>query len=210
MLGVKIRLDWIPSHVGILGNENADRIAKKAAQSQQPTPYQKVSLTNIRRKLNRSIMEDWEKDWDQKKNKGRQYQQVKPKITRKAVKSITDRRTWTAYIQLKLGHGYFRSYLYRLSKSETNRCTGACKGIQSPIHLYLSCQHYRAEQKELKDSLQGVGNRNITLADIYSEENRQVVYNYLKKTRIATREWLLGQEGGEEGDEEGDEEEEEV
>jgi hypothetical protein len=117
------------------------------------------------------------------------------------VKSITDRRTWTAYIQLKLGHGYFRSYLYRLSKSETNRCTGACRGIQSPIHLYLSCRHYRAEQKELKDSLEGVSNRNITLADIYSEKNRQVVYNYLKKTRIATREWLLGQVEGEEEEE---------
>jgi len=115
------------------------------------------------------------------------------------VKSITDRRTWTAYIQLKLGHGYFRSYLYRLSKSETNRCTGACSGIQSPIHLYLSCHHYRAEQKELKDSLEVVSKRNITLADIYSEKNRPAVYNYLKKTRIATREWLLGQEeGGEE------------
>ena len=117
------------------------------------------------------------------------------------MKSITDRRTWTAYIQLKLGHGYFRSYLYRLSKSETNRCTGACRGIQSPIHLYLSCHHYRAEQKELKDSLEAVSKRNITLADIYSEKNRQVVYNYLKKTRIATREWFLGQEEG--GEEEG-------
>ena len=118
------------------------------------------------------------------------------------MKSVTDRRTWTAYIQLKLGHGYFRSYLYCLSKSDTNRCTGACTGIQSPIHLYLSCHNYRAEQKELKDSLEVASKQNITLTDIYSENNRPVVYNYLKKTRIATREWFLGQEEGEEEEDE--------
>jgi hypothetical protein len=196
-LRAKIYINWLPSHSGIPGNENADRIAKRAALNKQLTLY-KVSLTNIRRKLNRSIIDKWQKDWDQNKNKGRQYEQLRPKISRKAIKSITDRRTWTAYIQLKLGHGYFRSYLYRLSKSETNRCTGNCRGIQSPIHLYLSCQHYRAEQKELKNKLEGVSSQNITLADIYSEKNREVVYNYLKKTRIATKEWLQGQEEGEE------------
>jgi hypothetical protein len=196
-LRAKIYINWLPSHSGIPGNENADRIVKRAALNQQLTLY-KVSLTNIRRKLNRSIIDKWQKDWDQNKNKGRQYEQLRPKISRKAIKSITDRRTWTAYIQLKLGHGYFRSYLYRLSKSETNRCTGNYKGIQSPIHLYLSCQHYRAEQKELKNKLEGVSSQNITLADIYSEKNREVVYNYLKKTRIATKEWLQGQEEREE------------
>jgi sulfur relay (sulfurtransferase) DsrF/TusC family protein len=34
----------------------------------------------------------------------------------------------------------------------------------------------------------------ITLTEIYNEKSRQIVYNYLKKTRIATRDWLLGLE----------------
>ena len=34
----------------------------------------------------------------------------------------------------------------------------------------------------------------ITLAQIYAEKSRQAVYDYLKRTRIATREWLLGLE----------------
>jgi hypothetical protein len=34
----------------------------------------------------------------------------------------------------------------------------------------------------------------ITLTEIYNEKSRQIVYDYLKKTRIATRDWLLGLE----------------
>jgi hypothetical protein len=34
----------------------------------------------------------------------------------------------------------------------------------------------------------------ISLKEIYAEKSREIVYNYLKKTRIATREWLLGLE----------------
>ena len=132
--------------------------------------------------------------------KGRHYSHTRPRIARKTTKSITDRRTWTAYIQLKLGHGYFRSYLHRIAQSDTDRCVGRCQGIQSPIHLYLSCQHYKEEQKELVSQLKDLYPRQpITIVEIYAEKSRQIVYNYLKKTRIATREWLLGLENMENG-----------
>jgi hypothetical protein len=134
-------------------------------------------------------------EWDKQKNKIKHYQQFRPTPTRKAIKPTTDRRTWTAYIQLKLGHGYYRSYLYRIGRAKTNRYTGQCQGIQSPIHLYQSCQNYKEEQKELRNKLREIyPNQEITLTEIYSEKSRETVYNYLKKTRVATREWLLGQE----------------
>ena len=57
----------------------------------------------------------------------------------------------------------------------------------------ISCQHYKEKQKELISQLEDLYPRQlITLAEIYAEKSRQIVYNYLKKTRIATREWLLG------------------
>jgi len=66
------------------------------------------------------------------------------------------------------------------------------------MHLYLSCYHYKEEQKELVSQLKDLYPRQlITLAEIYAEKSRQTVYNYLRKTRIATREWLLGLENGE-------------
>jgi hypothetical protein len=42
----------------------------------------------------------------------------------------------------------------------------------------------------------------ITLIEIYTEKSRQIIYDYLKKTKIATRDWLLGLEKEEEEREE--------
>jgi hypothetical protein len=56
-----------------------------------------------------------------------------------------DKRIWTAYIQLKLDHGYFRSYLSRLQQYKTDKYIGRYKGIQSPNHLFLSYYHYRED-----------------------------------------------------------------
>jgi hypothetical protein len=110
------------------------------------------------------------------------------------IKLYIDRRTWTAYIQLKLGHGYFRSYLSRLPQYETNKCIRSCIGIQSLSHLFFSCYHYREEQKELKKQLKELFPEKeiIILTEIYTEKSRQIIYDYLKKTKITTRDWLLG------------------
>ena len=63
------------------------------------------------------------------------------------------------------------------------------------MYIYQSCQNYKEEQTELKNKLREIyPNREITLAEIYSEKSRGVVYDYLKKTRVATREWSLDQE----------------
>src|SRR5262249_10183674 len=126
-----------------------DQLAKKGANTPMPNPSIKVSLTNIGKRINKSIIDEWQGDWDRNTAKGRHYSHTRPRIARKTTKSVIDRRTWTAYIQLKLGHGYFRSYLYRIAKMDTPRCVGRCQGIQNPIHLYLSCQHYKDEQKQL-------------------------------------------------------------
>ena len=83
--------------------------------------------------------------------------------------------------------------------------------MQSPSHLYLSCYHYRKEQKELKKQLKELFPEKeiITLTEVYSEKSRLIVYNYLRETRIATRDWLLGLEKEEEEEEEEEKEEKE-
>jgi hypothetical protein len=84
-------------------------------------------------------------------------------------------------------------------------------GIRSSNYLFFSCYHYREEQKKLKKQLKELFPEKeiITLTEIYTEKSRQIVYDYLKKTRIATRDWLLGLEKEEEEREEKREEKEE-
>ena len=50
------------------------------------------------------------------KNKGKHYQQFDCTPKWKASKEKLQKRTWSSYIQLKIGHGFFKSYLKKIAK----------------------------------------------------------------------------------------------
>ena len=63
----------------------------------------------------------------------------------------TRRETGSAFYQLKLGHGYFKPYLFRFGHTNNPLCS--CRARQTPEHLLLSCPNFRTARKALKDSL---------------------------------------------------------
>src|SRR5271156_2419282 len=63
----------------------------------------------------------------------------------------TSRETASALYQLKIGHGYLKSYLYRLNHAENDRCR--CGRKETPEHLLLSCPEVGDARKHMRDSL---------------------------------------------------------
>src|SRR5258707_14737421 len=87
-----------------------------------------TSLTHVKVSVRRSCLRDWTKytmEMHRKKRMGRFYMQHFGigSTHWKACKTITAKRTYAALNQLKLGHGYFRSYLIRTPNCESDRCT---------------------------------------------------------------------------------------
>ena len=121
------------------------------------------------------------------------------KNDRKATKTLyrADRLTFATFMQLKLGHGYFKSYLSRISTDKQKDCI-KCKTRQSPEHLLLNCSLYKEEQKQLKQQMSESKRerkmRQVTLQQLFNT-NRGIecTLKYLKETRIATRRWILGE-----------------
>ena len=64
-------------------------------------------------------------------------------------------------MQLKFGHGYFRSYLYRLKDYNSSKCTNRCNERQTPEHQLLNCNHYFEEIQIMKQSIDTTINLNI-------------------------------------------------
>jgi len=54
-------LHWVPSHVGVRGNEFADRAAKWAAGLDEVHYFTSVSLTQVKANLKKAIKLEWEK-----------------------------------------------------------------------------------------------------------------------------------------------------
>ena len=115
-----------------------------------------------------------------------------------------DRLIFTTFTQIKLGHGYFKSYLVRLPAYENN-LYHICKVKQTPEHILMSCKQYRAEQKTLKNAVlksktgpgpgTGPGSNNELSPKrlLCTREGIKATLAFLKETRIATRKWMVGE-----------------
>ena len=115
-----------------------------------------------------------------------------------------ERSISSALYSLQIGHGYFRSYLYRFHKVNSDRCR--CGGRETPEHLLLACPLYNSRRPA---SLRTARRLDTLLS---SPNGLNDTIEYLRKTKIATRSWYLhrtrefdkedDKEGGDEGDEE--------
>lgn len=102
----------------------------------------------------------------------------------------------SALYQSKLGHGYLKSYLYRIGRTSNDRCR--CGQRETAEHLLLGCREYTRERQYLQ---QGLKDQRLTLTLIlHTKEGIAHALEYIKKTGIATRKWHLTR--NEDGDEE--------
>ena len=63
--GIRVQIHWIPAHVGVPGNEEADRAAKTAAQG--PRTYSRevfYMLATCKQKLRKRVFRQWAKEWE--------------------------------------------------------------------------------------------------------------------------------------------------
>ena len=102
-------------------------------------------------------------------------------------------------MQLKLGHGYFKSYLVRLPGYTTDKCF-VCGTKENPEHLILHCKATQVIREELK---QEFNIKEFSLKNLFSIKSGQdFLFKFLEKTQISTRNWLLQQANLEAEDEE--------
>jgi len=92
-----------------------------------------------------------------------------------------NRLTFSIFIQLKIKHDYFKSYLHRLSENNLKKCYEICNARQTLKHLLLNCRHYRAEQIKLKKKAQLKNTDTILILFIIKIE-RIATLEYLKNT----------------------------
>jgi hypothetical protein len=94
-------------------------------------------------------------------------------------------------MQLKLAHGYFRSYLTRTPAYDSETCPN-CDSNQkeTPHHLLLDCKN----QSEIrKKTIQKLDIKDQNLYNLFgTKRGLEKLIQYLTETKVATRKWLLG------------------
>ncbi len=186
-------IHWVPGHEDIKGNELADEAAKSGArQSNSPDSERFTSISYIRRKIKAKSLENWTTHW-KKATQGRYYSQFDqtPSFHIKEDLKLADRLSFATFTQMKLGHGYFKSYLHRLPDYDNKKCHETCNKAQTPEHLLTACQYFKKEQSELKNQLRKINLPYTAKVLFTTKEGIKATLLFLKKTKVATRKWLL-------------------
>jgi len=143
------------SRKSIIENEKADQLIKSAAQELSVINNMKaIIISFVKKQICKEAKLQWLNVWKSSIKKENQYRKhiSNVNLSHKSLKELRkiDRLTFSIFIQLKMKHDYFKSYLHQLSKNNLNKCYEICNARQMLKHLLLNCRHYKAKQRKFK------------------------------------------------------------
>jgi len=131
---------WIPSHVGIPGNEKADNLARSAAlpTSHQPR-FSHIPATDYYPHFKTFLYNRWQSFWSGLcTNK---LQTIKPSISPWSAPYHQNRRWETALARLRIGHTRI-THSHLMSHPSNLPLCPTCNVLLSVPHILISCPRF--------------------------------------------------------------------
>jgi len=135
-----IELSWIKAHVGIVGNELADRLAKAAE-----IVFIRLPMSTLTSKIEEETKLKWQKDWEECTKAGI-TKEFFPKVHERQKLKIDITPILTTMVT---GHGKTRAYLHRFKILEHANCPCG-NGDQTIEHLLNRCSILHTQREIFK------------------------------------------------------------
>ncbi|XP_034171030.2 uncharacterized protein LOC117600134 [Osmia lignaria lignaria] len=152
----KIQIIWIPSHVGITGNEKVDQAAREAVDASQ-TVYNKLCLDEALKMTKKKLRSQWETEW--KTTASTRSLNINKKFFKThTTHTEQPRREQVAISRIRIGHTK-TTHSYLLTKDPVPRCE-ECHAQLTIDHLILNCPKYDTIRRKytlkslIKDNLE--------------------------------------------------------
>ena len=122
-----VTLQWIPSHCGVGGNEEADRLSKMGSKLEQSAHSMSYSEAKV------IVRNSFRTEWRQRLDIGTEEDSIHQ----------LDRATQVKIFRLRTGHCQLLPHLYRLNFFHSGECPSVT-GPQTPYHILQSCPTFDA------------------------------------------------------------------
>ena len=132
----KITLCWIPSHVGIHGNEAADDLAKEG--SKLPQPSKELSYEGAKRFIELEAAQRWKDGWAKSETGRKMFERIKrPDISDPWLK--LDRKTSVPVFRMRSGHTMLKEDMKRHGYDVDTSCRLCGANSESVKHILSEC-----------------------------------------------------------------------
>ena len=128
---------WLPSHIGIKGNELADRLANAATLRADIDVNIGLELSDAYTMVDSYILGKWQKLWDQDVT-GSHYRTIEKTISTKIKYLHPSRHTEVIITRLRLGKCWLNAYLHQIGKHQDGLCHH-CNRPETISHFLTEC-----------------------------------------------------------------------
>ena len=169
-----VQFCWVPSHVGIWGNEYAD-VEAKYASTNIPISVPEVPHIDLYRKIRQYIWQKWQARWSSLES-NRKYKNIRPSVSLWSSGFQKSRRSEIVLCRLRIGHSHLTNK-FLLEGSEAPQCAH-CNSPLSVEHILVHCMQYAAVRR--KHGLTGKPLENI----LDEDADIEAVLRFLKEIDI--------------------------
>ena len=158
---------WVPSHIGIRGNTQADAAAKVARLF--PDVGFKVSHSDLKQQINSFMKSRWQLAWDSEtRNK---LHRIQPGVgTSVSVRGLSRREERTVH-RVRIGHTYL-THAYLLRSEAPPICT-ACQMPLTIEHILISCPAFNHTRSKYFQS--------NTMDDLFKNSSNRTIIKFIKE-----------------------------
>ena len=161
---------WIPSHIGIYGNEKADKKAKESLHLEE-TVF-KIPFNNFKPFINKYVFDKWQTIWNEASfNK---LKEIEPIVNNHRSSPKLSRREEIVLARLRIGHTRItHSYLFK--REDQPYCFG-CNTPFTVKHFLLDYADFAIERRSLF--------RSNNLKDLFRDVSAGDILSFLKNVNL--------------------------